>query len=55
MIMAKTTEIDRLDYLRLFLGALEAHRADGENLDDVIRRLRRVVAKKEREVAACSE
>ena len=48
---AKTTDTDRLDYLRLFRGALEAHRAQGDDLDDVIRRLDRVIAKKEQETA----
>lgn len=47
---AKTTDTDRLDYLRLFKGALEAHRAQGDDIDDVIRRLDRVIAKKEKEL-----
>lgn len=49
---AKTTDTDRLDYLRLFKGALEAHRAQGDDIDDVIRRLDRVIAKREREAQA---
>lgn len=48
---AKTTDTDRLDYLRLFKGALEAHRAQGDDIDDVIRRLDRVIAKKEKELS----
>jgi Flp pilus assembly protein TadB len=47
---AKTTDTDRLDYLRLFKGALEAHRAQGDDIDDVIRRLDRVIAKREKEM-----
>lgn len=45
----RTTNTERLDYLRLFLGALEAHRAQGDDLDDVIRRLERAIAKREKE------
>lgn len=51
-MMAKTTETDRLEYLRLFKGALEAHRAQGDDIDDVIRRLDRVIAKREKEAQA---
>lgn len=47
----RTTDTDRLEYLRLFKGALEAHRAQGDDLDDVIKRLDRVIAKKEKELA----
>lgn len=46
----RTTDTDRLDYLRLFKGALEAHRAQGDDIDDVIRRLDRVIAKREKEL-----
>lgn len=53
-MMAKTTDTDRLEYLRLFKGALEAHRAQGDDIEDVIRRLDRVIAKKEKEMAGCS-
>jgi len=47
----RTTDTDRLEYLRLFKGSLEAHRAQGDDIDDVIRRLERVIAKKEKEMA----
>ena len=46
----RTTDADRLDYLRLFRGVLDAHRAQGDDIDDDIRRLDRVIAKREREV-----
>jgi Flp pilus assembly protein TadB len=49
-MMARTTDGERLEYLRLFKGALEAHRAQGDDLDDVIRRLDRVIAKREKKV-----
>jgi len=47
---AKTTDTDRLDYLRRFKGALEAHRAQGDDIDDVIERLEKVIAKREKEL-----
>ena len=51
MTMAKTTETDRLDYLRLFRGSLQAHQAQGDDLADVIRRLDQVIAKREKEIS----
>jgi hypothetical protein len=47
----RTTDTDRLEYLRLFLGSLEAHLAQGDDLEDMIKKLRKVVAKKEKEMA----
>jgi hypothetical protein len=49
-MMARTTDTDRLDYLRLFKGVLDAHQAQGDDIGDVIRRLERVIAKKEKEL-----
>jgi hypothetical protein len=49
--MAKTTEQDILENQRLLLVSLYAHRARGDDIDDVIRRLERVIAKKEKELA----
>ena len=37
MTMARTTNTDRLEYLRLFRGVLDAHRAQGDDLSDVIK------------------
>lgn len=51
MTQTRTTDTDRLDYLRFFLISLQAHRAAGDDLDDVIHRLERTVAKKERQAA----
>jgi Flp pilus assembly protein TadB len=50
-MMARTTEKDVLKDQRLLLVALYAHRAQGDDIDDVIRRLERVIAKKEKEMA----
>jgi len=50
-MMARTTEKDILENQRLLLVSLYAHRAKGDDIDDVIRRLERVIAKKEKEMA----
>jgi hypothetical protein len=51
MSEVRTTNADRLDYLRLFRGSLDAHRARGDDLDDVIRSLDRAIATREKEEA----
>lgn len=49
----RTTNGERLEYLRLFLGCLEANRAIGNDIDDVIADLRKTITKREREAAQC--
>lgn len=49
-MMARTTEKDVLESQRLLLVSLYAHRAQGDDIDDVIRRLERVISKKEKEI-----
>ena len=49
MTMARTTNTDRLDYLRLFRGVLDAHRAQGDDLSDVIRILDKAITRRERQ------
>lgn len=50
MTEARTTNEDRLEYLRLFRGCLDAARSEGDDLDDVIRKLDRAIAKREKEM-----
>jgi Flp pilus assembly protein TadB len=45
----RTTTTDRLDYLRLFLGCLEANVAMGHDINHVITDLRRAIRKREKE------
>jgi hypothetical protein len=48
-MMARTTNTDRLEYLRLFLGCLEANVAIGNDIEDVVKDLRKAIAKREKE------
>lgn len=46
----RTTNTERLEYLRLMLGCLEANVAIGRNIHQVIAELREAVAKREKEM-----
>ena len=50
MTTARTTDTDRLKYLRMMLGCLEANVAIGNDIEDVIKETRKVVAKREKEM-----
>lgn len=50
MTTARTTDTDRLEYLRLFLSCLEANVAIGNDIEDVIKETRKVIAKREKEM-----
>ena len=48
----RTTDTDRLDYLRLVLVSLEGHLARGEDLHAVVKTFRKALAAKEKEMQA---
>jgi 4-diphosphocytidyl-2C-methyl-D-erythritol kinase len=48
----RTTESDRIENLRIMLQGLEAAHAQGNDLEDVIKELRRTIARREKELAA---
>lgn len=48
MTEPRTTNADRLEFLRLWRECLEAHVARGNNIEDVINELNRAIARRER-------
>ncbi len=52
MTNTRTTNTDRLDFLRLFKGCLEANLAEGKDIEDVIKDLNRAIARRERQEGA---
>jgi len=45
---SRTTNADRLEFLRLWKDCLEAHVALGNDIEDVIRELNRAIRRRER-------
>ena len=48
----RTSESDRIENLRIMLQGLEAAHAQGDDLEDLIKELRRTIARREKELAA---
>lgn len=48
----RTTKADVLETLRIMLQGLEAAHARGDDLEDLIRELRRTIARREKEMSA---
>lgn len=48
MFEPRTTNADRLEFLRLWKDCLEAHLAKGNDIEDVIKELNRAIARRER-------
>jgi hypothetical protein len=46
---ARTTNTDRLEFLRLFKGCLEANVAIGNDIEDVIKELNKAIRRRERQ------
>jgi hypothetical protein len=46
----RTTDTDRLEYLRLFKGCLQAYLAEGKDIEDAIKDLDRAIARREKEM-----
>jgi Flp pilus assembly protein TadB len=48
-MMARTTNTDRLEFLRLFKGCLEANLSIGNDIEDVIKELNKAIRRRERQ------